>query len=146
MREIKFRGKREDNGEWVYGDLYRHDPPLQCVVPENYIPEQTKNYILKTAFADWNMPRQVEYIEVIPETIGQYTGMKDKNGKDIYEDDVVRAWSQGTMATGKVERRVDGLWIMFPAYQNKQFWGLCPNHCGETSVEVIGNIHGEVTE
>jgi uncharacterized phage protein (TIGR01671 family) len=126
MREISFRGRRKDTGEWTFGYLFT---------------------IWEQAYILWGTTNGIpNMVEVIPETVGQYTELDDLNKKPIYEDDVVRAWSQGTMATGKVERRVDGLWIMFPAYQNKQFWGLCPNHCGETSVEVIGNIHEGVTE
>jgi len=135
MKEYKFRGKRVDNGEWVYGFL------VTSVNDRAYIIV----YSTEDAVSTRNELDFI-YAEVIPETVGQYTELDDLNKKPIYEDDVVRAWSQGTMATGKVERRVDGLWIMFPAYQNKQFWGLCPNHCGETSVEVIGNIHDGVTE
>lgn len=82
-----YRGKRVDNGEWVQGYLYEHEPPLQCLVPEGYVPKKSKWYILKTAFADWNMPRQVEFIEVDPDTVGECTGLTDKNGKLIFEGD-----------------------------------------------------------
>ena len=71
----------------------------------------------------------------------QYTGLKDKNGKDIYEGDIVEAWSEGQKAIGKVKQRIDGLWLMYPAWQSGKSWGLMPNKERKTTVEIIGNIY-----
>lgn len=73
-REIKFRGKRVDNGEWVYG-FYR-----QCTIYKNGVSE----------FVDES-------------TVGQYTGLKDKNGTEIYEGDIVRVldWGYFIKETGE---------------------------------------------
>lgn len=124
MREILFKAKREDNGEWVEG-YYRRIPCMGML--EHYImPRNPKN--------------RMEQYAIDPDTLCQYTGLTDKNGKKIWENDIVQAWSEGSNAIGKVIRRVDGLYIMYPAYQKKEFWGVYPNKNGKTTVEVIGNI------
>lgn len=79
MRDIIFRGKRLDNGEWEYGDLLQYDDGSVC------IGVHSKNYT-----DDGFNSGQYRRIALVDEdTVGQYTGMKDKNGKKIFERDIM---------------------------------------------------------
>lgn len=112
MREIKFRGKRVNNGEWVYGDLLRiHGVPYIYLDP---------------APNGWN-----DY-EVIPDTVGQFTGLLDKNGKEVYFDDIVRN------KYGDI-----GSVIWFSDWSLRVDWGGGDIHFidPEWGLEVAGNIH-----
>ena len=66
MREIKFRGKRLGNGEWIYGDLH-----------------------IRTPFPHIHSEIDHNRVNIDPHTVGQFTGLHDKNGKEIYEGDIV---------------------------------------------------------
>ena len=115
MREILFRGKRLDNGDWAEGYLYEHEPELVGIVSENDVPEPSKWFIARTAFADWNMPRLPEFIEVDPSTVVQYTGLKDKNGKRIFEGDIVKS-DNGAQSSISV--------VKFGEYYPKMFYAM----------------------
>ena len=140
-RIILFRGKRVDNGEWVYGSYYRHIARQICPVGDKLEDCDIKHLMIQSGFADWDMSRPLQATEVIPKTVGQFTGLTDKNGTKIFEGDRVSAWQVAHQAVGEVKCRIDGLWIIYPANQHGKLWGMSPNPKGETKLEVIGTIH-----
>ena len=122
MRIIKFRGKRIDNGEWVYGDLLKPHTGTRIV---NYDESEPQPSVCRADF---------HYHNVDPATVGQFTGLRDKNGKEIYEGDII-------LCKGKHQYKVE--WITDGFMMRGDRYG------GITSIksflpiqsEIIGNIH-----
>lgn len=128
MHEILFRGKRKDNGEWVYGDLSQH--------------KNGKKFI-KCGSA-------TQSYDVIPETVGQYTGI-EANGKKIFEGDIVKADDYifvvkfGKCGGVANAENCGYIGFYFGAFSESTKlsakYGLRDDICYFTDIEVISNIH-----
>ena len=121
MREILFRGKRIDNDEWVEG--------CGIIATENWVS-------IFTVIDDIDEnSSEVNEIEVLPETVGQYTGLTDKNGDKIFDSDVVDILTENeevgivTYDEGCFYVKADGFSIDFR------------NNINGNDLLIIGNIH-----
>ncbi len=138
-REILFRGKRVDNGEWVYGYLFDdgYQNPRHVFVGGLMIDEYKG-----TACDEWDI-NGIDFYDVKPNTICQYTGLTDKNGKKIFEGDIVRYGEVcGEVKFGLYEsnwqicKYNQGFFVTFP----KEY--LLRNELGywRNKIVVVGNV------
>lgn len=133
MREILFRGKRFDNGEWVEGDLIQgvgHKDGKMFILPI------IKNLSYLEGYD------HLDSYQVIPESVGQFTGMVDKKGVKIFEDDILQGVSNDVFSYEKICKYyhvrwgVDSWHIMHTRLSMQELFIYC-----NKNIEVIGNIH-----
>lgn len=142
MREIKFRGKRIDNGGWVYGDYFGGNI-FDLIVVGIRETDSAHHYLITESY------------EVNRETVGQYTGLKDKNGAEIYEGDVINLINSIGGSTnavcefGNAKRElynnlVEITGFYFKLEDGRKTFPIVQNYLGKHDLEiseVIGNIH-----
>lgn len=89
-REILFRGKGAETGEWYYGNYLKMDKTAYCFA-EDYAanPDNTEHFIVYDEMTDWGLPNTHKMVEVDPKTVGQYIGLLDKDNNKIFEDDIL---------------------------------------------------------
>ena len=141
MREILFRGKRVDNGEWISGSILSFDDGGKVILSSTA--KVFKEHGTTTICCN-------ECYDVYPETVGQYTGLTDKNGVKIFEGDIVKEYKtkdkvKGVVKFGEYQSGINkyaddlGFYVEWTTenflIQELGYW------CRKNMLEVIGNIH-----
>ena len=138
-REILFRGKRKDNGEWICGDLLQDVESGICAIV-SYVNLGGNIHDLSESCI----------FAVIPEIVGQYTGLTDKNGVKIFEGDIVKGTAYSATTIGVIVwiDEISSFGVRRVNAPNPTAWEnssilrcVSLGKTDEFAAEVIGNIH-----
>lgn len=134
MRTVKFKGKHLTDGRWIHGDLIHADKGLVNIWTNDAFGNNSED-----------VDEYGEEVRVDPCTVGQYTGLHDKNGKEIYEDDIVKAPLLDPIFGDVLSDAFDSAPVSFHngAFVVEYYKGMHKIYLQDLydKVEVIGNIH-----